>query len=137
MRFLLLSFLILFCSEAKAQQSDNLEEFESFIINFKKDSTFQKSRLINPVTIIYSTGELVEVEDGLYEFALDTVEVPSEDWKYESLSHRENVKSSIISKSSEQIQYRIQGLDNGILFIYTFVSKNGKWFLKQYKNDST
>ncbi len=135
---LLVFFYSLFLSqEVISQNAIQGENFEAFLIKFKTDSTFQKSRLISPVSIIYSTGDLVETSDGIYEFALDTIQVKAENWKFESLSYKENVSEKIINRVDGLIDFQITGLDNGILVIYTFVTKDRKWFLKKYNNQST
>ena len=135
--FLVISFSLFFAPEVFSQKANEIEHFESFLVKFKTDSTFQKSRLISPVIIIYSTGDLVETSDGLYEFALDTIQVKAEDWKFETLSFQAKVSEQVINRIDGLIDYEIAGLNNGILVIYTFVTKDRKWYLKSYNNQST
>lgn len=133
----LIVVLSLFSTPKVLSQNIEIENFETFLIKFKSDSTFQKSRLISPIVIIYSTDEFVEIGDGFYELDMDTIKVNAEDWKFESLSYTENVSEKIINRVDGLIDFQISGLDNGILVIYTFVTKDRKWYLKMYNDQST
>lgn len=132
---LMFIFCLFSCTQTKEKVTTNkgpflvkVEDFNLFMDEFKKDSSFQVSRIDNPLIIETIDDESHGVQNKSMQ-KVTYVSFDQKDWKE---------KISIESKalSSDTIVVVLQGIDTGILIEHYFAIRNGKWFLFKIKNFS-
>ena len=135
----LLIFVSIFFYSCKIKDNNKLqlenlntikfEDFNSFLVLFKKDTIFQKERFVKPI-LIEVINDDTNIE-SYYTYELTKIKIPfsHKDWK-------ENIDFSIKEISKVLIIVSIQGIDNGLQIEYYFINKNGLWFLQKIRDIS-
>lgn len=135
----LLIFVSIFFYSCKIKDNNKLqlenlntikfEDFNSFLVLFKKDTIFQKERFVKPI-LIEVINDDTNIE-SYYTYELTKIKIPfsQKDWK-------ENIDFSIKEISKVLIIVSIQGIDNGLQIEYYFINKNGLWFLQKIRDIS-
>lgn len=126
--------LLLFCNtkhsgEFLDKASSLREDFKSFFNAFKKDSTFQLSRIDKPL-IVESMEYRANLED--YHIVSSTqivnyVSFRQRDWP-------EKIITSTKSVSTDTIKVELQVVDTGIFIEHYFVNREKKWYLYKIIN---
>ena len=113
----------------KSQENQVLtveEDFNTFFEKFKKDSVFQKQRVVFPLKVrIFNIDNLKTEENSL------------EEKDYEFLKIDENEVSVEKKISKDSVKIILKGKDNGIYIETQFLKDNGIWKLETYNDQST
>jgi hypothetical protein len=137
---LFLTFVFLIAIGCNAQRSNSgPDEFAEFFNRFQTDSTFQGSRVANPLKYRYlDTAATEERKDTVItEMPIVTEEIDTAEWKYRRLSVRENVRESFnghsdptaVSADADTVVFHLAGTDNGVNLRYEFARRDGEWHL--------
>lgn len=111
-----------------ACQTNKIESFKDFRVNFYSDSIFQRSRIVFPLSGI-NTEEMT-MEDTVY-YWKDT------DWKIMLKEiPLEGLKKEVI-KTDIKVTEKIYQEDSGFSIISIFQLQNGKWYLVRYEIHNT
>ena len=136
-KILLIFILIIFsnCQDQKiennfkSQENQELtveEDFNTFFEKFKKDSVFQKQRVVFPLKIrVFNTDNLITEENSF------------EEKDYEFLKIDENEVSIEKKISKDSVKIILKGKDNGIYIETQFLKDKGIWKLESYNDQST
>ena len=136
-KILLIFILIIFsnCQDQKieynfkSQENQVLtveEDFNTFFEKFKKDSVFQKQRVVFPLKVrIFNIDNLKTEENSL------------EEKDYEFLKIDENEVSMEKKISKDSVKIILKGKDNGIYIETQFLKDKGIWKLESYNDQST
>ncbi len=136
-KILLIFILIIFsnCQDQKIENNFNPQEnqvltveedFNAFFEKFKKDSVFQKQRVVFPLKVrIFNIDNLKTEENSL------------EEKDYEFLKIDENEVSVEKKISKDSVKIILKGKDNGIYIETQFLKDNGIWKLETYNDQST
>lgn len=136
-KILLIFILIIFsnCQDQKIENNFNPQEnqvltveedFNTFFEKFKKDSVFQKQRVVFPLKVrIFNIDNLKTEENSL------------EEKDYEFLKIDENEVSVEKKISKDSVKIILKGKDNGIYIETQFLKDNGIWKLETYNDQST
>ena len=136
-KILLIFILIIFsnCQDHKiennfkSQENQVLtveEDFNTFFEKFKKDSVFQKQRVVFPLKVrIFNIDNLKTEENSLEE----------KHYKFLKIHKNEVSVKKKISKETEIII--LKGKENGIYIETQFLKDNGIWKLETYNDQST
>ena len=136
-KILLIFILIIFsnCQDQKiennfkSQENQELtveDDFNTFFEKFKKDSVFQKQRVVFPLKVrIFNIDNLKTEENSL------------EEKDYEFLKIDENEVSVEKKISKDSVKIILKGKDNGIYIETQFLKDNGIWKLETYNDQST
>ena len=113
----------------KSQENQVLtveEDFNTFFEKFKKDSVFQKQRVVFPLKVrVFNIDNLKTEENSL------------EEENYELLKIDENEVSIEKKISKDSVKIILKGKDNGIYIETQFLKDNGIWKLETYNDQST
>ena len=113
----------------KSQENQVLtveEDFNTFFEKFKKDSVFQKQRVVFPLKVrIFNIDNLKTEENNL------------EEENYELLRIDENEVSMEKKISKDSVKIILKGKDNGIYIETQFLKDKGIWKLESYNDQST
>ena len=136
-KILLIFILIIFsnCQDQKIENNFNPQEnqvltveedFNAFFEKFKKDSVFQKQRVVFPLKVrVFNIDNLKTEENSL------------EEKNYEFLKIDENEVSIEKKISKDSVKIILKGKDNGIYIETQFLKDNGIWKLETYNDQST
>lgn len=136
-KILLIFILIIFsnCQDQKiennfkSQENQELtveEDFNTFFEKFKKDSVFQKQRVVFPLKVrVFNIDNLKTEENSL------------EEENYELLRIDENEVSMEKKISKDSVKIILKGKDNGIYIETQFLKDKGIWKLESYNDQST
>ena len=136
-KILLIFILIIFsnCQDQKiennfkSQENQELtveEDFNTFFEKFKKDSVFQKQRVVFPLKVrVFNIDNLKTEENSL------------EEKNYEFLRIDENEVSMEKKISKDSVKIILKGKDNGIYIETQFLKDKGIWKLESYNDQST
>ena len=136
-KILLIFILIIFsnCQDQKIENNFNPQEnqvltveedFNAFFEKFKKDSVFQKQRVVFPLKVrIFNIDNLKTEENSL------------EEKDYEFLKIDENEVSVEKKISKDSVKIILKGKDNGIYIETQFLKDKGIWKLESYNDQST
>lgn len=136
-KILLIFILIIFsnCQDQKIENNFNPQEnqvltveedFNAFFEKFKKDSVFQKQRVVFPLKVrVFNIDNLKTEENSL------------EEKNYEFLKIDENEVSVEKKISKDSVKIILKGKDNGIYIETQFLKYNGIWKLETYNDQST
>ena len=136
-KILLIFILIIFsnCQDQKiennfkSQENQELtveEDFNTFFEKFKKDSVFQKQRVVFPLKVrVFNIDNLKTEENSL------------EEKNYEFLKIDENEVSMEKKISKDSVKIILKGKDNGIYIETQFLKDKGIWKLESYNDQST
>ena len=136
-KILLIFILIIFsnCQDQKIENNFNPQEnqvltveedFNAFFEKFKKDSVFQKQRVVFPLKVrIFNIDNLKTEENNL------------EEENYELLRIDENEVSMEKKISKDSVKIILKGKDNGIYIETQFLKDKGIWKLESYNDQST
>ena len=136
-KILLIFILIIFsnCQDQKIEYNFNPQEnqvltveedFNAFFEKFKKDSVFQKQRVVFPLKVrIFNIDNLKTEENSL------------EEKVYEFLKIDENEVSVEKKISKDSVKIILKGKDNGIYIETQFLKDKGIWKLESYNDQST
>ena len=145
-----LSTLFTFCNQIKMENSKNItnanitkgntdqpliidNDFNTFIEYFSKDSLFQISRVKLPLKVKQFDSEKDNYQIKYFgksnfikmDFRIKKSKGDFDQWK-------QDIK---IEKNKATIE--ITGIDNGIIVLYYFEKRNGKWTLIEVEDSST
>ena len=113
----------------KSQENQVLtveEDFNTFFEKFKKDSVFQKQRVVFPLKVrVFNIDNLKTEENSL------------EEENYELLRIDENEVSMEKKISKDSVKIILKGKDNGIYIETQFLKDKGIWKLESYNDQST
>ena len=113
----------------KSQENQVLtveEDFNAFFEKFKKDSVFQKQRVVFPLKVrVFNIDNLKTEENSL------------EEENYELLKIDENEVSIEKKISKDSVKIILKGKDNGIYIETQFLKDKGIWKLESYNDQST
>ena len=102
------------------------EDFNAFFEKFKKDSVFQKQRVVFPLKVrVFNIDNLKTEENSL------------EEKDYEFLKIDENEVSVEKKISKDSVKIILKGKDNGIYIETQFLKDKGIWKLESYNDQST
>ena len=102
------------------------EDFNAFFEKFKKDSVFQKQRVVFPLKVrVFNIDNLKTEENSL------------EEKNYEFLKIDENEVSIEKKISKDSVKIILKGKDNGIYIETQFLKDKGIWKLESYNDQST
>ena len=102
------------------------EDFNAFFEKFKKDSVFQKQRVVFPLKVrVFNIDNLKTEENSL------------EEKNYELLRIDENEVSMEKKISKDSVKIILKGKDNGIYIETQFLKDKGIWKLESYNDQST
>ena len=102
------------------------EDFNAFFEKFKKDSVFQKQRVVFPLKVrVFNIDNLKTEENSL------------EEKNYEFLRIDENEVSMEKKISKDSVKIILKGKDNGIYIETQFLKDKGIWKLESYNDQST
>ena len=102
------------------------EDFNTFFEKFKKDSVFQKQRVVFPLKVrVFNIDNLKTEENSL------------EEENYELLKIDENEVSMEKKISKDSVKIILKGKDNGIYIETQFLKDKGIWKLESYNDQST
>ena len=136
-KILLIFILIIFsnCQDQKIENNFNPQEnqvltveedFNAFFEKFKKDSVFQKQRVVFPLKVrVFNIDNLKTEENSL------------EEKNYEFLRIDENEVSMEKKISKDSVKIILKGKDNGIYIETQFLKDKGIWKLESYNDQST
>jgi hypothetical protein len=136
-KILLIFILIIFsnCQDQKIENNFNPQEnqvltveedFNAFFEKFKKDSVFQKQRVVFPLKVrVFNIDNLKTEENSL------------EEENYELLRIDENEVSMEKKISKDSVKIILKGKDNGIYIETQFLKDKGIWKLESYNDQST
>lgn len=136
-KILLIFILIIFsnCQDQKIENNFNPQEnqvltveedFNAFFEKFKKDSVFQKQRVVFPLKVrVFNIDNLKTEENSL------------EEKNYEFLKIDENEVSMEKKISKDSVKIILKGKDNGIYIETQFLKDKGIWKLESYNDQST
>ena len=136
-KILLIFILIIFsnCQDQKIENNFNPQEnqvltveedFNTFFEKFKKDSVFQKQRVVFPLKVrVFNIDNLKTEENSL------------EEKNYEFLKIDENEVSIEKKISKDSVKIILKGKDNGIYIETQFLKDKGIWKLESYNDQST
>ena len=138
MKKILLIFILIIFSNCQDQKIENNfksqenqvltveEDFNTFFEKFKKDSVFQKQRVVFPLKVrIFNIDNLKTEENSL------------EEKNYELLRIDENEVSMEKKISKDSVKIILKGKDNGIYIETQFLKDKGIWKLESYNDQST
>lgn len=135
MKKILLIFILIIFSNCQDHKIENnfkpqvltlKEDFNTFFEKFKKDSVFQKQRVVFPLKVRnFNTDNLKTEENSL------------EEKKYEFLKIDENEVSIEKKISKDSVKIILKGKDNGIYIETQFLKDKGIWKLESYNDQST
>ena len=138
MKKILLIFILIIFSNCQDQKIENNfksqenqvltveEDFNTFFEKFKKDSVFQKQRVVFPLKVrVFNIDNLKTEENSL------------EEENYELLRIDENEVSIEKKISKDSVKIILKGKDNGIYIETQFLKDNGIWKLETYNDQST
>jgi len=135
MKKILLIFILIIFSNCQDHKIENnfkhqvltlKEDFSAFFEKFKKDSVFQKQRVVFPLKVrVFNTDNLKTEENSL------------EEKNYEFLKIDENEVSIEKKISKDSVKIILKGKDNGIYIETQFLKDNGIWKLESYNDQST
>ncbi len=128
---LFLSLTIIACETISGDKPEKLtsnatENFYYFFEEFKSDSNFQYSRVVDSL--------ITEIQD--YEGNKEYLFIP---WQYDNFSVGLGQEFEFIFETAgpNEKTIRAQGIDNGIMVFYNFKLVNGCWFLVGIEDAST
>ena len=136
-KILLIFILIIFsnCQDQKIENNFNPQEnqvltveedFNAFFEKFKKDSVFQKQRVVFPLKVrVFNIDNLKTEENSL------------EEKDYEFLKIDENEVSIEKKILKDSVKIILKGKDNGIYIETQFLKDKGIWKLESYNDQST
>lgn len=136
-KILLIFILIIFsnCQDQKiennfkSQENQELtveDDFNTFFEKFKKDSVFQKQRVVFPLKVrVFNIDNLKTEENSL------------EEKNYELLKIDENEVSMDKKIYKDSVKIILKGKDNGIYIETQFLKDKGIWKLESYNDQST
>ena len=102
------------------------EDFNAFFEKFKKDSVFQKQRVVFPLKVrVFNIDNLKTEENSL------------EEKNYEFLRIDENEVSMEKKISKDSVKIILKGKDNGTYIETQFLKDKGIWKLESYNDQST
>lgn len=138
MKKILLIFILIIFSNCQDQKIENNfksqenqiltveEDFNTFFEKFKKDSVFQKQRVVFPLKVrVFNIDNLKTEENNL------------EEENYELLRIDENEVSMEKKISKDSVKIILKGKDNGIYIETQFLKDKGIWKLESYNDQST
>ena len=136
-KILLIFILIIFsnCQDQKiennfkSQENQELtveEDFNTFFEKFKKDSVFQKQRVVFPLKVRVFNIDNLKTEENSFE-----------EKDYEFLKIDENEVSIEKKISKDSVKIILKGKDNGIYIETQFLKDKGIWKLESYNDQST
>ena len=136
-KILLIFILIIFsnCQDQKiennfkSQENQELtveEDFNTFFEKFKKDSVFQKQRVVFPLKVRIFNIDNLKTEENSFE-----------EKDYEFLKIDENEVSMEKKISKDSVKIILKGKDNGIYIETQFLKDKGIWKLESYNDQST
>ena len=138
MKKILLIFILIIFSNCQDQKIENNfksqenqiltveEDFNTFFEKFKKDSVFQKQRVVFPLKVrVFNIDNLKTEENSL------------EEENYELLRIDENEVSMEKKISKDSVKIILKGKDNGIYIETQFLKDKGIWKLESYNDQST
>jgi hypothetical protein len=104
-----------------------VEQFDIFFKKFNTNAAFQFSRIIFPL----KTVMVDEDNKRIFKY------VSKQEWKY---TNSTKIKDIIITKyrvAKGEFSILLQIKDTGIHTTYSFITKEGKWYLSAIKDEST
>ena len=110
--------------------------FETFFAKFSVDSNFQSSRIIFPLKYSFYDS----VNDVVVETETTSVQWRYVDFTKDSLAEKKEAAAysiETVKKGTSNAEYKIRGIDNGIMKSYIFEMKASHWFLVEIQNRST
>ena len=138
MKKILLIFILIIFSNCQDQKIENNfkshenqeltveEDFNTFFEKFKKDSVFQKQRVVFPLKVRVFNIDNLKTEENSFE-----------EKDYEFLKIDENEVSMEKKISKDSVKIILKGKDNGIYIETQFLKDKGIWKLESYNDQST
>ena len=137
MKKILLIFILIIFSNCQDQKIENNfksqenqvltveEDFNAFFEKFKKDSVFQKQRVVFPLKVRVFNIDNLKTEENSFE-----------EKDYEFLKIDENEVSMEKKISKDSVKIILKGKDNGIYIETQFLKGKGIWKLESYNEQS-
>ena len=136
-KILLIFILIIFsnCQDQKIEYNNKSQEnqvltieedFNTFFEKFKKDSVFQKQRVVFLLKVRFFNIDNLKTEENSLE-----------EKNYEFLRIDENEVSMEKKISKDSVKIILKGKDNGIYIETQFLKDKGIWKLESYNDQST
>jgi hypothetical protein len=125
-------FAVLFSHISLAQKQE--ENFESFLKRFDEDSSFQMSRVLDAVIVVYSSDIIVDADGNGHTENHESL-LSKSDWRVKKLE--KSCIWGIKQLNNEVNQLTIVGEQNGLYVVIEFVLRDGLWFLRKYGDYST
>tara|TARA_A100000171_G_scaffold38822_1_gene38273 strand:+ start:497 stop:913 length:417 start_codon:yes stop_codon:yes gene_type:complete len=127
-------FAVLYSQISLAQKPE--ENFESFLKRFNADSSFQMSRILDSVIVVYTSDIIVDDDGNGY---TENYEAPlaKTDWRVMKLENKEFSNWEINQLENDIKQLTMAGKQSGVYVVIEFVLRDGLWFLRKYGDYST
>lgn len=108
--------------------------FDSFLIEFSNNETFQLTRVDFPLNV-----KIIDIEDKE-----ENISIIKDEWQHSNLLDTAGIETQEYGKYSQTVEVtnsiatvKLRGIDNGIRIDYTFQLREGRWFLTKIFNTST
>ena len=122
------------CSNISGAEPE--ENFEPFLKRFDTDSSFQMSRILDSVIVVYTSDIIVDDDGNGY---TEDYEAPiaKTDWRFKKLEKKEFSNWEISQLENDIKQLTMAGKQSGVYVVIEFVLRDGLWFLRKYGDYST
>ena len=112
------------------------ENFETFLKRFDTDSLFQLSRLLDSVTVEYSSDIIIDDDGNGYTENYES-RVAKTDWRVISLENKKHTDWDVNELEKDVKQLIMVGRQSGVYVAIEFILFNGLWVLRKYGDYST
>ncbi|KYG72709.1 hypothetical protein [Roseivirga echinicomitans] len=134
-RAILIALFAVLCAQVSLAQKPE-ENFESFLKRFDADSSFQMSRILDSVIVVYTSDIIVDADGNGY---TENYEAPiaKADWRFKKLEKKEFNNWEIRQLEYDIKELTMAGKQSGVYVVIEFVLRDGLWFLRKYGDYST
>jgi hypothetical protein len=121
--------LIFISSNSTFCKADKIEDFDNFLIEFKKNKSFQVSRIKFPLLLEYLDNS---------DYKVKKFEYNSFNWKHDDLNIKSDVHTTIDNGEEKYVKIlSFMGVENGINLKYFFKAFGINWYLIKIESMST
>jgi hypothetical protein len=111
-----------------------IEDFQSFLIDFEKDSIFQYKRIIFPLKYSSLNTETDSFDTEIF----DENMIKQDNWTFQDFANLPaNYLKNVEKIHDDEYEYNIQLYDTGVRVDYIFKLINDKWYLVWIRDVST
>ncbi|WP_339699480.1 hypothetical protein [uncultured Roseivirga sp.] len=134
-RTILIALFSVLCAHISQAQKPE-ENFESFLKRFDTDSSFQMSRILDSVIVVYTSDIIVDADGNGY---TENYEAPlaKADWRVKKLEKKQFNNWEIRQLENDIKELTMAGKQSGVYVVIEFVLRDGLWFLRKYGDYST